>query len=120
MQRGLLLRRIPGVRLLFLQKADEKEEEERKENFLLCLTRRQELGGTRTLMNLLNLKKVTLVLSCVLELSIEPNTRLEAVLEDSESVSVVLKNSCVNLCCSPWGSRLELSFGCLTQVLPVV
>ena len=33
MQRGLLLRRIPGVRLLFLQKANEKEEEERKENF---------------------------------------------------------------------------------------
>ncbi|CAE7748672.1 ZCCHC13 [Symbiodinium sp. CCMP2592] len=49
----------------------------------------------------------TLVLSCVIELTDEPNTRFEAVLEDSESVSVVLQEQL----CQPLLQSLGQSLG---------
>ncbi|CAE7038113.1 unnamed protein product [Symbiodinium sp. CCMP2592] len=49
----------------------------------------------------------TLVLSCVIELTDEPNTRFKAVLEDSESVSVVLQEQL----CQPLLQSLGQSLG---------
>ncbi|CAE7635150.1 unnamed protein product [Symbiodinium sp. CCMP2592] len=49
----------------------------------------------------------TLVLSCVIELTDEPNTRFEAVCEDSESVSVVLQEQL----CQPLLQSLGQSLG---------